>query len=54
MSGVSAGAICWFEHGLTNSLGAGLRPGARASACCRAGSAPTPTATPSGSPPWPT
>lgn len=26
MSGVSAGAICWFEHGLTNSLGAGFAP----------------------------
>ncbi len=26
MSGVSAGAICWFEQGLTNSLGAGFAP----------------------------
>ena len=26
MSGVSAGAICWFATGLTNSLGAGFAP----------------------------
>ena len=26
MSGVSAGAICWFAHGLTNSLGPGFEP----------------------------
>lgn len=26
MSGVSAGAICWFEAGLTNSLGPGFAP----------------------------
>jgi dipeptidase E len=26
MSGVSAGAICWFEHGLSNSMGAGFNP----------------------------
>lgn len=26
MAGVSAGAICWFERGLTNSLGPGFAP----------------------------
>ena len=26
LSGVSAGAICWFESGLTNSLGPGFSP----------------------------
>ena len=26
LSGVSAGAICWFEAGLTNSLGPGFSP----------------------------
>jgi peptidase E len=26
LSGVSAGAICWFEAGLTNSLGPGFAP----------------------------
>ena len=26
LTGVSAGAICWFEHGLTDSFADGLRP----------------------------
>jgi peptidase E len=26
LSGVSAGAICWFEYGVTDSLGAGFAP----------------------------
>ena len=26
LSGVSAGAICWFEWGVTDSLGAGFAP----------------------------
>lgn len=26
MAGVSAGAICWFRHGLSNSLGRGFAP----------------------------
>jgi dipeptidase E len=26
LAGVSAGAICWFAHGLTNSLGPGFEP----------------------------
>ena len=26
MAGVSAGAICWFRHGLSNSLGHGFAP----------------------------
>jgi peptidase E len=26
MAGVSAGAICWFDHGLSNSLGEGFAP----------------------------
>ena len=26
LSGVSAGAICWFEWGITDSLGAGYAP----------------------------
>jgi len=38
LAGVSAGAICWFETGLTDSSGTGLYPltglGFLAGACC--------------------
>jgi peptidase E len=38
LAGVSAGAICWFENGLTDSSGTGLYPlsclGLLAGACC--------------------
>jgi peptidase E len=39
LSGMSAGALCWFEHGLTDSYwGAGLKPlpclGLLAGSCC--------------------
>jgi peptidase E len=26
LAGISAGSICWFEHGITDSFGPGLRP----------------------------
>ncbi len=38
LAGVSAGAICWFEAGVTDSSGSGLHPltglGFLAGACC--------------------
>ena len=50
LAGLSAGSMCWFEHGITKSHG---RPTAtrRASASCRARTRSTTTASPSAGPP---
>ncbi len=48
LAGLSAGSICWFEAGTTDSFGPDLRPSTTASASCRAATARTTTASRSG------